>query len=112
MKSTPVNRTPLPVSDDEMRLVRFFRCLDRSERWDLLVQVGQAAMDRCLPDCSVLSSMPWACGIQPEQFEGNLYEFIENDNTIVGILYYGIEATGEPAETLLGPGDDPDDRQG
>ena len=73
---------PIALSVDEMRLVRFFRCLDFSGRRDVLMQAGRQAMERWLPDRSVMAFMPVAGGVEPERVEGNLYEFMARDNTI------------------------------
>ncbi len=98
----------MPLSDDEMRLVRFYRCLSFGDREEVLITAGERAMAQWLPDQSATSFMPIAGGVEPERIDGNIHDLIERDNTIAGILYYGIQATGEPTETLLGPGDDPD----
>ena len=52
---------------------------------------------------------PVVGGVEPERTPGDFHEFIARDNTIVGVLYPGIRATGEPSETLLGTAEDHED---
>lgn len=97
-----------PFTDDEKRLVRFFRCLDSHGRSELLREAGQRAMSEHLPDRSVMEFMPEAGGVMPERIDGNLQDMLSTEGTITEILYAGIQATGEPHETLLGTSEDPE----
>ena len=96
-----------PLSDDEKRLVRFYRCLDSDGQREVLTDAGQRAMKRCLPDRSVSEFMPISGGVEPEPSRPNTDETIDNAPMRL-ILRAGIEETGDASETLLGPGDDAD----
>lgn len=85
------------VNDDELRLLRFFRCLSHEKQSDILRDVGSQALIECIPDKSIYDLMPDAAGVEPEGTE-----YLHNEYSVCHIIYCGIQETGEPKETLLG----------
>ena len=92
------------ISNNEMRLIYFFRCLTPSQEEDLLRSAGELAMERCLPGEDVFHYIPEVAGVQPGPIDGSVY-----GPNIVGsiteVIRDGIKATGDPASTLLGGND-------
>jgi hypothetical protein len=88
------------MTDDEWRLVRFFRCLSPQERSQLLIEAGSRAIERWLPERTLYDLMPAAAGIEPEGAE-----YIDQTNAISYVIYSGIEETGDPSSCLLGNSD-------
>ncbi len=84
------------LSEDEWRLIHFFRCLSPEKQADILFDVGSQAMEECLPDKSIYELMPDAAGISPEGIE-----YIYETNSVSHVIYCGIQETGEPRESLL-----------
>lgn len=73
------------ASDDEMRLIQFFRCLNCSQQGEILETAGRLAIARCKGDWSVCEVMPPPPSCFDEVFDDAKY------------------ALGEPAEALLSP---------
>ena len=79
------------LSDDECRLLRFFRLLSPIERFEAMGQIGETAMERCIPDRTIYDVMPDAAGVEPEGVE-----YIHDTYSICHVIYSGIEETGFP----------------
>ena len=88
------------ISDDEWRLLRFFRLLSPVERFEVMGYIGETAMERCTPDRTICDVMPEPAGVEPEGVE-----YIHNTSSISHVIYSGIEETGFPQEFLLGTSD-------
>src|SRR5687767_5093766 len=88
------------ITDDEWRLVRFFRCLSPHERTGLLIDAGSRAMDRWLPERTLDDLMPAAARVEPEGAQ-----YINEVNAIAYVIHNGIGETGDPSTYLLGTSD-------
>lgn len=86
----------LSISDDERRLLSLFRSLSSEhDRSHLLQSLTSQLLEELFPDRSVYDFMPHAAGIEPK---GN----VDDTSSIAHIIYCGINATGDPSETLMG----------
>jgi hypothetical protein len=88
------------ISDDEWRLLRFFRCLSPHERSEALKQIGHTAMQRCTPNRSIYDLMPAAAGIEPEGVQ-HIFE----PHSVCHVIWSGMQETGDPDAYLLGTSD-------
>jgi hypothetical protein len=85
------------LSEDEWRLVHFFRCLSLQKQSDVLLDVGSQAFEECIPDKSLYELMPHAAGVEPEGIK-----YIDDEYSICHVIYCGIEETGDPKHYLIG----------
>ncbi len=85
------------LSDDEWRLLHFFRCLSAEKQSSVLSDVGAQAIEECIPDKSIYELMPEAAGVRPEGID-----YINDKHSIVYVIHCGIEETGDPEHYLLG----------
>jgi hypothetical protein len=92
---------PEHLTDDETRLLIFFRALIPSQQFDLLATAGQQAWDRCMPGKSIYRSTPCVAGIDPEPIPASIWGE-EVRGTIFEIIRNAIEATGDPKHYLFG----------
>lgn len=84
------------LSEDEWRLLHFFRCLSPEKQSSVLSDVGSQAMEECIPDKSIYELMPDAAGVEPEGIN-----YIDDTYSVCHVIYCGIQETGEPHESLL-----------
>jgi hypothetical protein len=91
---------PTIQNEDEKRLLMFFRCLTPDQQDQFLLQAGEAAKRRCLPEESVWSLAPCVAGISPGPIRRSVWD-PDIDGTITEVIRDAIHGTGEPIETLL-----------
>ena len=85
------------LTDDESRLLGFFRCLSEGKQSDILLRAGSHAMEECLPEKSIYELMPNAAGVEPEGIE-----FQDDRYSVRHVIYCGILETGDPEHYLIG----------
>lgn len=91
------------LTNEETRLLIFFRALTPSQQSQLLLSAGTQAWERCMPEKGVFGFMPPAAGIDPGEITGSVWN-PDVEGTIVEIIRDGIEATGEPRDVLVSTG--------
>lgn len=85
------------ISEDELRLLRLFRCLPPTKQSDVLVDVASKAIEECFPGKGIYDFMPDADGVRPIKKED-----FHSEYSISHIIYCGIQETGDPEAYLLG----------
>lgn len=98
---TPQSQHSEKLTDDETRLLIFFRALTPSQQSQLVESAGTQAWERCMPEKGVFRFMPAAARIDPGEITGSVWS-PNVEGTIIEIIRDGIENTGEPRDVLLG----------
>jgi len=83
-----MKNTPIPLSADELRLVRLYRCADPFQQNEILINLGQTLWKQHLGEKSVSSFMPHG-GVGPN------VEEIDDPNSAAYVIYQGLLAIGE-----------------
>ena len=98
---TSQNQLSEKLTEDETRLLIFFRALTPSQQSQLVRSAGEQAWERCMLDKGVFRFMPAAARIDPGEITGSVWS-PNVEGTIIEIIRDGIENTGEPRDVLLG----------
>jgi hypothetical protein len=90
---------PMNITQDEQRLIRFYRCLSITRRSLVMLDIATAAVeDRLPPDLRYDAFAK----LMPKPPEGSPCGDAHDGYSITHWQYRALEATGEPSETLLG----------
>lgn len=97
------SKSPGQLTEDETRLLIFYRALTPSQQFTLLENAGSQAMARCVPCRGIYSFAPVAGGIDPDETAiSDIDDDGEFTRPFFEIIRDGAEAMGEPTSYLLG----------
>ncbi len=91
------------LTQDEKRLLTFFRCLSPGAQHALLCYAGNRAVRHCLPLNSLFDLMPDGYCVYPSPVKGDVWDS-DLEGTDAELIRDGIEAAGGPESVLLGSG--------